>query len=233
MGARIMPVQTPSAVYGDKSVDYELLKIPKTAEWVGEEGQPAEKKLRATRELISRYFLPGVYPEEGSPNTGRYFLSGEPREEENPTTSQNLVDDIDKEVKVLILSLGISPFIRQRKHLAERLGTLYGFMKEEEPTSPGISVGSLRTFYTFYRLNPELKKPSLSLAPNSNIYASWRFEDGRVFSILFLPDGDARYVILKPNERHPDRQIQVSGTLTVDILMEKVMPYGVLEWLSE
>ena len=69
--------------------------------------------------------------------------------------------------------------------------------------------------------------------PEDNIYASWRSEQNRLFSVHFLPNGDTRFVIFKPNERHPDKQMRISGTATTDILMETVTPYGVWDWISE
>ena len=105
--------------------------------------------------------------------------------------------------------------------------------KEEDPDSLGIAAGSLRNFYYFLHLHTNLKRPAISLTPDYNIYASWRGERNRVFSVHFLPNGDVRFVIFKPNDRHPGRQIRLSGIATSDILMETVAPDGVSDWISE
>ncbi len=118
-------------------------------------------------------------------------------------------------------------------NLANRLITLFNDSKEEDPTSPGISDRSLFNFYNFLCLHDNLNCPTISLTPDYNIYASWRIERNRVFSVHFLPNGDARFVIFKPNDRHPERQIRISGTTTADILMETVGPYGVRDWITE
>jgi hypothetical protein len=39
-----------------------------------------------------------------------------------------------------------------------------------------------------------------------------------VFSIHFLPNADARFVMFKPNEKHPERKIRISGSATIDTL---------------
>jgi hypothetical protein len=88
-------------------------------------------------------------------------------------------------------------------------------------------------FLTSLKTHGKVKRPFLSLTPDNNIYASWRLEEGRIFSIHFLPEEDVRFVVFKPNERHPDRKIRVSGTTTTDTIIETVAPYGVWDWISE
>jgi hypothetical protein len=117
--------------------------------------------------------------------------------------------------------------------LADRLLTLFNDAREDDPASLGIAVGSLRNFYSFLLLHTNLKCPTISLTPDYNIYASWESEPNRLFSVHFLLNGDARFVIFKPNDRHPERQIRISGATTTDILREIVEPYGVWDWVSE
>ena len=105
--------------------------------------------------------------------------------------------------------------------------------KEEDPDCIGIAAKSLRYFYNFIHLHTDIKCPTISLTPDYNIYASWRGEQNRVFSIHFLPNADARFVIFKPNDRHPERKIRISGIATIDILMETVTPYRIEGWISE
>jgi hypothetical protein len=117
--------------------------------------------------------------------------------------------------------------------LANKLLTLFNDAKEDDPASLGIAVGSFRNFYNFFQLHTNLKCPTISLTPDYNIYASWRSDQKRVFSVHFLPNGDVHFVMFKPNNRHPERQIRISGTATTDILMETVAPYAVQDWISE
>lgn len=148
-------------------------------------------------------------------------------------TQENLLDSEDEQVQELIFQIKAFLTIPYRYELANRLVTLFKDAKEEDPTCPGISAGSLRYFYNFLQLHTNLKCPTISLTPEYNIYASWRDEQKRAFSVHFLPNGDVRFVIFKPNDRHPERKIRISGISTSDVLMETVMPYGVRNWISE
>lgn len=154
-------------------------------------------------------------------------------ENEDSFTQANLLNKEEDQVQELIFQFRKSLSIRYHESLANRLLTLFNDAKEEDSASLGISVGSLRNFYNFFRLHTKLKCPTISLTPDYNIYASWRGEQNRVFSVHFLPNGDARFVIFKPNDRHPGRQIRLSGIATTDVLMETVTPDSVSDWISE
>ena len=155
-------------------------------------------------------------------------------ENEDPFTQADLLNNEEDQVQELIFRIRKSRSIPYHESLANRLLTLFNDAKEEDSASLGIAVGSLRNFYNFLYLHTNLKYPNISLTPDDNIYTSWRDEQNKVFSVLFLPNGeDARFVIFKPNNRHPKRQIRISGTATTDILIETVEPYNVLDWISE
>jgi len=153
-------------------------------------------------------------------------------ENDDPFTQENLLNREDNQVQDLIYQIKRFAAIIHWEKVANRLITLFKDAKEEDPTSLGISVGSLRNFYNFIRLYSNLKSPTISLTPDNNIYASWRVNQKTVFSIHFLPLGDVRFVIFKPNDRHPERQIRISGTTTTDILKATVAHHGVWDWIS-
>ena len=154
------------------------------------------------------------------------------KKEDDPFTQADLLNNEEDQVQELILQIRKSLSIPYHESLANRLLTLFNDAKEEDSASLGIAVGSLRNFYNFSRLHTKLKCPTISLTPDYNIYASWRGEQNRVFSVHFLPNGDVRFVIFKPNDRHPGRQIRLSGIATTDILMETVAPDAVSYWVS-
>lgn len=164
---------------------------------------------------------------------GPEALLGEVTEDEGSFTQPDLLDSEEHQVQELIIRISKDSSIHYRQRLSSRLLTLFSDAKEEDASNLGISIDSLRNFYNFLRLHPNLKYPRISLSPDCNIYASWRDNHNQVFSIYFLSEKDAAFVVLKTNEAHPDRQIRVSGTITTDILMEKVAPYGVSYWISE
>jgi len=154
-------------------------------------------------------------------------------EKKDPFTQEDLLDNEDAQLQDLIFRIRTSLCISYRESLAKRFVTLINDTKEEDFTGVGIAVGSLRNFFNFIQLNSNLKCPTISLTPEYNIYASWRIEQKQVFSVHFLPNGDTRFVIFKPNDLHPERQIRIFGTATTDILMGTVAPYGVWDWISE
>ena len=154
-------------------------------------------------------------------------------ENEDPFTQADLLNNEEDQVQELIFQVRKSLSINCHESLANRLLILFNDAKEEDSASLGISVGSIRNLYNFFRLHTNLKCPTISLTPDYNVYASWRGEQNRVFSVHFLPNGDTRFVIFKPNNRHPGRQIRLSGIATTDVLMETVVPDSVSDWISE
>ena len=137
------------------------------------------------------------------------------------------------QVQELIFQIRRSLSIRYHESLANRLLTLFNDAKEEDSTSVGIEVGSLRNFYNFLLSHTDLKCPAISLTPDNDIYASWREEQNQVFTVHFLPDENVRFVIFKPNDKHPERKIRLSGTATADTLIETVASSGVWDWISD
>jgi hypothetical protein len=148
-------------------------------------------------------------------------------------TQANLIDIEDDKAQDLIYRIKEAAIKRRWANVANRIVTLFHDAKEEEPDISGIPVASLRSFYNFMQLYADLTCPVISLTPDNNLYASWRENQNRVFSIHFLTSEDVRFVILTPNDKHPDKQIRLSGTVTPDILMEKVSPFKILDWISE
>ena len=155
-------------------------------------------------------------------------------EKEDCFTQTDLLDTEDYQVQELILRFRTLPSITYQERLVDRLFTLFNDAREEDPASPGIAVGSLRNFYSFFQLQTKLKRPIISLTPDDNIYASWRSEQNSVFSVHFLPTNeDVRFVILKPNNMHSKKQIRHSGTATIDTLMKEVESSNVRDWILE
>jgi hypothetical protein len=154
-------------------------------------------------------------------------------ENEDPFTQANLLNNEEDQVQELIFQIRKSISITHHESLANRILALFNDAKEEDPDCLGISAESLRNFYNFFQLHTNLKRPTISLTPDYNIYASWRGERNRVFSVHFLPNGDTRFVIFKPNNKHPERKIRLSGTATTDTLIKTVESSGIWDWISE
>lgn len=215
---KIDQMSESSIAYGNKFLDY----FPRV------QPNPGAENLENSQQLWNR--IPKRIPAE-TQERREIFISDWP-EKNDPFTQSDLLESEEEEVQRLISQIKMSLSLRYREKLANRLVTLFKDAKEEDTDSPGIAVNSLRNFIKFLQLNSNLKCPSISLSPEYNIYASWK-DECRVFSVHFLPNGDVRFVILKPNYRHPERQIRISGTTTTDILMEMMLPYRVNVWISE
>ncbi|GMQ79906.1 MAG: hypothetical protein BMS9Abin03_357 [Thermodesulfobacteriota bacterium] len=154
-------------------------------------------------------------------------------ENRDPTTQATLLNSEENQVQELIFRIKTSRSISYRESLANRILALFKDAKEEDPDCIGIAVESFRNFYNFIQLHTNIKCPIISLTPEYNIYASWRGKKNQVFSIHFLPNADVRFVMFKPNDRHPERKIRISGLATTDIIMETLTPYYIKDWVSE
>jgi hypothetical protein len=135
----------------------------------------------------------------------------------------------ESQVLDLISKIRLTSSILDRKSIAQRLLELLQDVKDEETENPGVSIGSLRSFYSFLQIHSNLKRPIIGLTPVNDIYVSWKAEPGSVFSIHFLSSGVVRFVIIAPDQR-AGQQVRLSGLVNIDSLMEKVKPWGVLKW---
>lgn len=212
-----------STAYGDKFIDYYS---------AGRQPHPGVWSPRDIQNYWESYIPERKYVTSVNTENSEVYTRGWP-DKKDPFTQADLLDSEEDQIQQLIYQIKTSPIILYRERIANRLVTLFNDAKEEDFASLGIAVGSLRNFNTFSQLHTNLKCPTISLTPENNIYASWRVDQKKVFSVLFLPNGDTRFVIFKPNDLHSERQIRISGTATTDILMDTVAPYGVWDWISE
>jgi len=155
-------------------------------------------------------------------------------EELGSVIQNDLTNSNDSEVQELILRIKTTSSISDRASIANRLLTLFHYSKEEEPDFIGIRAKSLKSFYNFLRSYTHIKRPAITLTPDNNIYASWRGDEGRVFSIHFLPDSDVNFVIFTPNKKRPERKTRIAGKTTFDMLMEtEARAYNLYDWISK
>ena len=149
-----------------------------------------------------------------------------------PIIQTELPSTQDDQVQALIQQIKKTKVISNHERIANKLLALFNIAKEEDPTSPGIAADSLINFYDFLQLYTNIKNPTLSLSPDYNIYASWRSKE-KLFSAHFLQNGELRFVLFKPNKRHPKRKIRISGTATSDTLMEITTPESLNGWVFD
>ncbi|MFQ6613374.1 MAG: hypothetical protein ACE5D1_00890 [Fidelibacterota bacterium] len=186
--------------------DQEILPTSQSEPKVEPEYPPTAESLKSSKELIFPLM-----------------------ENEDSLTQTNLLDREEKEVQNLIYRIRILSYLAYREYLANRLLVLNFDAKEEDRDCSGIALESLRSFYNFFLLYPGLKCPVISLTPDNNIYASWRDDRNHLFSVHFLSGGKVHFVIFKPNDKHPEQKIRLSGTATVDTLIGTVQSIGIGE----
>ena len=222
---KCIQVRNASHVYGNESLKEISLKVhPDLRGWLtGDiyQGHPSK--------YLNRY----KYCNTTAVNPVNSIINREDwPEEKTPFTQMNLLNREEKQLRELIFRLRTTLSIPYRESLANRLNTLFHDSKEEDPSSIGITIGSLRCFYNFIKLNIDLTCPTITLTPETNIYATWREKINDLTSVHFLPNGETRFVIFKPNTRHPEKTVRIYGTTTFDNLMETLEPYGVKDWIA-
>jgi hypothetical protein len=118
-----------------------------------------------------------------------------------------------------------------RDQVLDRLIELRNASIEEEPSRDGLSINSLLNFLAFLRNNPKLLKPILTLTPDGDIYASWKANTSKIFSLRFLDKRNIRFVLFKPNTKHPELTERISGSSTSDTVLDEYVRQHEVDWV--
>jgi hypothetical protein len=153
----------------------------------------------------------------------------------SPTESQSPFEELDalrmNGLQHRIDQIRLSSTLSYRDRFVARIKALLNAYAEENE-GRAFSSDSLRALVNFLEENSGFNYPDLTLTPSGNMYAQWKSGKNKLLSIHFLPTSDTRFVIFKPNPKHKDRIIRISGSTTVDALLETIAPHGVMEWAS-
>ena len=95
-----------------------------------------------------------------------------------------------------------------------------------------LSARSIAGLIDFLEAAPPSGYPDLTMTPAGDCYAEWHGSQGRKVAIEFLESGDARYLLFRPNPRHPQRVDRLTGTTTIDALAETMAPLAPLTGLA-
>lgn len=125
-----------------------------------------------------------------------------------------LVDEIRK-----------AQIIPEHRKLADRLGEMLADYKIDYD-GKSLEADSLSGLFAFLKNNAPVRLPKLTATPRGNIYAKWGRSQRDFASVEFLPSGDARYVVFKPNPTHPGRTDRRSGFTTNDCLLSEIGDIG-------
>lgn len=138
------------------------------------------------------------------------------------------------EMGYILARLQGSREIRHGERIVRRIRALRQMVRDDENEDSDISSDSLRSFFEFLILHPDLNYPDISLTPDGDIYARWKGRDRSLFSVHFLPQSRVRYVVFTPDRKRPDLMDRVSGTSSVDTVLETAdRAYGVIGRLRE
>ena len=108
-----------------------------------------------------------------------------------------------------------STSIAYQTRLAERIIKLSTAFAEDYDGHT-LSAQSLAGLVDFLEASPASGYPDLTATPAGDVYAEWHGPEGRRLTIEFLASGDARYLLFRPNPKHPqrvDRRLPVLGLL--------------------
>ncbi len=118
-----------------------------------------------------------------------------------------------------------------KARLADRMTKLADVFAEDYD-GRDLSARSAEAFVTFLAASPNLAYPDITATPAGDLYAEWRGQHGRLLTIEFLESGEARYLIFRPNPKHPQRVDRLTGTTTADALEETVVPLAQMTGLA-
>jgi hypothetical protein len=136
------------------------------------------------------------------------------------TTEENLFDACAN-VKIITsqVSMHLRPGWREKLfHQLDQMHNSDDWDLEDEP----VKQDSFRTFIKWIvQINPE-RGPGLGLTTSGNIIAAWVNDGGRL-TVEFLPNDQARWVVLKFFENQPER---ASGQTSLARLSSNIAPYS-------
>lgn len=137
---------------------------------------------------------------------------------------------MSKSIEAVLLRLAGThlPFKARLAARIEHLATAFA----DDYDGQALSARSIDGLIDFLEATPPSDYPDLTVTPAGDCYAEWRGSQGRKVAIEFLESGDARYLLFRPNPRHPQRVDRLTGTTTIDALAETMAPLAPLTGLA-
>ncbi len=149
------------------------------------------------------------------------------------TANKKRVDYVNswENVENIILQIRFSQLIRYGERISNRLSDLRRAVREEDGE---ISADSLRGFFSFLKMYPNIRYPDIALTPDGNIYARWKGDRGALFSVEFLPDSKVGYVVFSPLLNHAGELSRHSGfDLVENAFVRMNAAFAISEWVLE
>ncbi|RPI79724.1 MAG: hypothetical protein EHM45_01760 [Desulfobacteraceae bacterium] len=140
------------------------------------------------------------------------------------------IDDDHKALSV-IKNIPKSLKLEHAQRIANRLQYLYDVSKEDDPDEIAISSQSMECFLKFFAQDERFGYPDIALTPSKNILVEWRIGPDQNFAIEFLSKNDTYFALFAPDPKHPERVARVSGSVSIDSVLDIIKPYGILSWI--
>jgi|GEM_PF-3372524 len=144
----------------------------------------------------------------------------------------DLLGTISTEIRKIRLKCGSLKW-RHTNRLIERFKALHSAAEEEGTDGDWISEESLAHFLRFLATTNNLVFPEIALTPDRNIYARWKSDRRKTFSTQFMPNGDVKFIVFKPNQLHENKVIRLAGSTTADALFDEITSQRIDNWIFE
>ena len=115
--------------------------------------------------------------------------------------------------------------------LEERIVKLTAAFAEDYDDG-ALSACAFSGLVDFLEACPSSGYPDVTATPAGDVYAEWRGPHGHLLTIEFLDSGEARYLVFRPNPKHPQRIDRLNGSTTIDALSETVAPLALATGLA-
>ena len=118
-----------------------------------------------------------------------------------------------------------------KTRLMDRLQALVTAFSDDYPGCT-VSMDAFDALLSFLETSASPGYPDLTMTPAGKFYAEWRGPENRLLTIEFLESGDARYLLFRPNPKHPQRIDRLTGLTTADALVETITPLAPMTGLA-
>jgi len=138
----------------------------------------------------------------------------------------------EQEIQMLLESLSTAHPADFVEMLKSRLLSLRSMLQDEEGPAADLSPDSLRAFLVFIHQLPGVRRPNMALTSEGEVYARWKGDNGRLFSLHFISGEKVRFTAFRPNPRYPRLVRRISGVDAADTVLQTAdAACSVLEWL--
>jgi len=118
------------------------------------------------------------------------------------------------------LSVLVESGIPNSKRIVTRLQNLLEMAMEEDPENPTpIDLDSLGTMVEFFTKTHPKRYPDIALSPDGLLFVEWWDTPDKLLSLLFLPDGNAKLLLIQQNESKGPKKERVSALKGIESLI--------------